>query len=111
MACEHDPRIDHRGLRVGFEDLPHRRLPKFHRLFLGWSVTSFLQFRLHGDLRGAFSVYDFLHLQVIAEFVETVEEKELLHQMGCDQYQGYLYSPAVPLKEDKPVMDAAKSVA
>jgi EAL domain-containing protein (putative c-di-GMP-specific phosphodiesterase class I) len=52
-----------------------------------------------------------LSLQVIAEFVETVEEKELLHQMGCDQYQGYLYSPAVPLVEDRPVGGAAKSAA
>lgn len=40
---------------------------------------------------------DSLSLTVIAEFVETEHERELLHQMGCDVYQGYLYSPAVPL--------------
>ena len=45
---------------------------------------------------------DSLSLMVIAEFVETNEEKELLHQMGCDIYQGYLYSPAVPLEERAP---------
>lgn len=37
----------------------------------------------------------------IAEFVETEEDKELLHQMGCDIYQGYLYSPAKPVEQPK----------
>ena len=35
---------------------------------------------------------------VIAEFVETEEEKEALHKIGCDTYQGYLYSEAKPLE-------------
>jgi EAL domain-containing protein (putative c-di-GMP-specific phosphodiesterase class I) len=36
-----------------------------------------------------------LHLKVVAEGVETAEQLALLKQMGCDQYQGFLYSPAV----------------
>ena len=36
-----------------------------------------------------------LNLTVIAEFVETEWDKETLHELGCDCYQGYLYSPAV----------------
>lgn len=36
-----------------------------------------------------------LNLMVLAEFVETTEQRETLHQIGCDCYQGYLYSPAV----------------
>lgn len=39
-----------------------------------------------------------LSLPVIAEFVETAEQREILHGIGCDCYQGYLYSPAVPLE-------------
>ena len=39
-----------------------------------------------------------LNLAVLAEFVETEEERETLHEMGCDNYQGYLYSPAVFLE-------------
>ena len=39
-----------------------------------------------------------LSMQVIAEFVETEEEKEILHSINCDNYQGYLYSKAVPLE-------------
>ena len=36
-----------------------------------------------------------LNLTVLAEYVETEEEREVLHEIGCDVYQGYLYSPAV----------------
>ena len=36
-----------------------------------------------------------LNLTVLAEFVETEEQREILHNIGCDYYQGYLYSPAV----------------
>ena len=42
-----------------------------------------------------------LHLMVLAEFVETEEEREILHEIGCDCYQGYLYSPAVFLKKEE----------
>lgn len=39
-----------------------------------------------------------LSLPVIAEFVETAEQREILHEIGCDRYQGYLYSPAIPVE-------------
>lgn len=40
-----------------------------------------------------------LSLLVLAEYVETEEEREVLHEIGCDYYQGYLYSPAVFLAD------------
>ena len=36
-----------------------------------------------------------LDFKVLAEFVETQEQKEALEGIGCLLYQGYLYSPAV----------------
>ncbi len=33
----------------------------------------------------------------LAEFVENKEQRDELHRLGCDIYQGYLYSPAVLL--------------
>ncbi len=36
-----------------------------------------------------------LDFRVLAEFVETTEQKEALEQIGCLLYQGYLYSPAI----------------
>jgi diguanylate cyclase (GGDEF)-like protein len=37
-----------------------------------------------------------LRLKVVAEGVETAEQLEELRRLGCDQYQGYYKSPAVP---------------
>ena len=40
-----------------------------------------------------------LNMTVIAEFVDSEEKKKILHEIGCDNYQGYLYSPAVFLND------------
>ncbi|MDO8453995.1 MAG: EAL domain-containing protein, partial [Sulfurimonas sp.] len=38
-------------------------------------------------------------LNVIAEGVETEEQKEMLYSLGCRAYQGYLFSKPIPSKE------------
>lgn len=40
-----------------------------------------------------------LHLKVLAEGVEKSEQLEFLQTHGCDLYQGYLISPALPATE------------
>ncbi|MBV6751332.1 bifunctional diguanylate cyclase/phosphodiesterase [Pseudomonas chlororaphis] len=40
-----------------------------------------------------------LHLEVVAEGVETPEQLALLRDFGCDQAQGYLISKPLPLAE------------
>jgi lactose/cellobiose-specific phosphotransferase system IIC component len=35
-------------------------------------------------------------VEVVAEFVETVEQRDILLTLGCEVFQGYLYSPALP---------------
>ncbi|NWA27282.1 bifunctional diguanylate cyclase/phosphodiesterase [Pseudomonas gingeri] len=40
-----------------------------------------------------------LHLEVVAEGVETPEQLALLREFGCDQVQGYLISKPLPLAE------------
>ncbi|MDH5409124.1 MAG: EAL domain-containing protein, partial [Gammaproteobacteria bacterium] len=37
-----------------------------------------------------------LNLNIIAEGVETSEQLEFLRNLGCDDAQGFLYSPAIP---------------
>jgi diguanylate cyclase (GGDEF)-like protein/PAS domain S-box-containing protein len=37
-----------------------------------------------------------LGIEIVAEGVETVEQLELLHDLGCTTGQGFLWSPAVP---------------
>ncbi|MGV8922600.1 MAG: EAL domain-containing protein [Thermomonas sp.] len=40
-----------------------------------------------------------MKLKVVAEGVETEEQKRLLQLLGCDEMQGFLYSKAVPADE------------
>ena len=40
-----------------------------------------------------------LELKVVAEGVETQEQSEFLHKLGCDQIQGYVFSKPVPSAE------------
>ncbi len=42
---------------------------------------------------------DKLEFQIIAEYVETEEQRERLNELGCEIYQGYLYSKALPFNE------------
>lgn len=58
--------------------------------------------RSRGIVKALVQMADDFHLQILAEFVETKEQKQLLERMGCYLYQGYLYSPAVPLDEFVP---------
>lgn len=55
--------------------------------------------RCSGIVRSLTAMANELHLQVLAEYVETREQQLFLEQIGCCLYQGYLYSPAVSLEE------------
>jgi EAL domain-containing protein (putative c-di-GMP-specific phosphodiesterase class I) len=46
-------------------------------------------------------------LSVVAEGVETEQQRDFLSYAGCDTFQGYLYSPAVEVHEfERQVRDA-----
>ena len=50
-------------------------------------------------VRAIVSLAHNLRLKVVAEGVESTEQLEFLKSLGCDQYQGYHYSPALPPSE------------
>lgn len=47
-----------------------------------------------------------LGLKVIAEGVETEQQRDILQRIGCDYAQGYLYSTAVPHDQFEAFLDA-----
>lgn len=47
---------------------------------------------------GIVNLADSLHLKTVAEGIETEEQRELLKDMGCSEYQGWLYSPPIEQK-------------
>ena len=96
------------GLRVaiddfgtGYSSLSHlKRFPidtlKIDKTF----VADILQDR--GDaaiVSAVVAIARALDLEVIAEGVETEAQRALLQTQGCDAYQGYLFSPALPIAE------------
>ncbi|WP_270296669.1 EAL domain-containing protein [Eggerthella sinensis] len=40
-----------------------------------------------------------LGFTVLAEYVETAEQRDLLERLGCSFFQGYLYARALPFDE------------
>jgi diguanylate cyclase (GGDEF)-like protein len=50
-------------------------------------------------VRAIVSLAHSLRLKVVAEGVESAEQLEFLKTLGCDQYQGYHFSPALPASQ------------
>jgi diguanylate cyclase (GGDEF)-like protein/PAS domain S-box-containing protein len=52
-----------------------------------------------------------LNLKVVAEGVETTAQRDVLRELRCDQYQGFLYAKGLPVPEFERLMqaDAARS--
>ena len=62
-------------------------------------------------VRAIVSLAHNLRLKVVAEGVETNEQLELLRSLGCDQYQGFCFSPAVPAPQFAELLVASRKQA
>jgi diguanylate cyclase len=93
---------------TGYTNMSHlRRLP-IDKLKID---SAFIQrITAHPDdmaiVRAIVSVAHNLQLKVVAEGVETAEQLQVLKNIGCDQYQGFKFSPAVPAAEFAALMRA-----
>lgn len=50
-------------------------------------------------------------MDTTAEGVETEAQREILRRLGCNQMQGYLFSPAIPVSELHLLLSAANAAA
>jgi diguanylate cyclase (GGDEF)-like protein len=51
------------------------------------------------------------HMITIAEGVETSQQHELLRSLGCEEMQGYLFSPAIPACDIRRLLHSGRSQA
>ena len=57
------------------------------------------------------SLANALGAEVVAEGVETIEQRSWLSQNGCDLYQGYLYSKPVPEERFLSMLETQTQIA
>jgi len=69
---------------------------KLDKSFISGMTESGDQARL---VKGVINLAHDLGLEVVAEGVELVDERDLLMAMGCDYGQGYLFAKPLPLSE------------
>jgi EAL domain-containing protein (putative c-di-GMP-specific phosphodiesterase class I) len=58
-------------------------------------------------LKALIDVGHALHLEVVAEGVETAEQRDTLRTLGCGLMQGFLFTPALPAEEATRLLVAA----
>ncbi|MDP9011383.1 MAG: EAL domain-containing protein [Pseudomonadota bacterium] len=61
-------------------------------------------------VRAIISLAHSLRLKVVAEGVESTGQLEFLKSLGCDQYQGFLFSRALPAPEFEALVRSRRSV-
>ena len=86
---------------TGYSSMARLRALPVHKLKVDRSFVS----GIGGDVREAAIVDSIvqiarsLHMTSLAEGIETVSQRDSLRQLGCQQGQGYLFSPPVPAEQ------------
>ena len=103
------------GIRIGIDDFGtgFSSLAFLHRIPLDLLKIdhSFVHKMLNCSetrdiMRTIINLAQNLNLDVVAEGVETAEQRDLLYEMGCSHAQGYLYAQPVPGPEVQGVLSA-----
>ncbi|MDL2217626.1 EAL domain-containing protein [Christensenellaceae bacterium OttesenSCG-928-M15] len=86
---------------MGHTSLQYLQSDQFDIVKLDGSLTKdvLINPRNHNIIASIVQMAKTMNFKVIAEYVETMQQREQLKALGCYLYQGYLYSPAVPLEK------------
>jgi len=83
---------------MGYSSLLHMRRFSIHAIKIDGSLTrDVLTNPTSRDIIHTIAALGHTrHVEVVAEFVETAEQRDALAALGCGVFQGYLYSPPLP---------------
>ncbi len=85
---------------TGYSSLSYLQKFPIDRVKIDQSFVQSLSTDVGRSLTGAIiSMAHDLGIGVVAEGVETREQAEFLRDKSCDEFQGFLFSPAVPVEE------------
>ena len=94
---------------TGYSSLSYLKKIPFDTIKIDKSFIDDLQKPKEGEfVRLIVDIAKNLDLEIVAEGVETKEQFEILQQMGCDIYQGYLCSKPLPATEFEELFESHK---
>ena len=86
---------------MGYSSLLHLRRFRIHSIKIDGSLTrDVLSNKTNAEIiRAITSLGMSCQVEIVAEFIETLAQRDALAEMGCDVFQGYYHSP--PLTESE----------
>jgi EAL domain-containing protein (putative c-di-GMP-specific phosphodiesterase class I) len=109
--------LDERGVRIsiddfgtGYSSLSYLKRFPVHTLKIDQSFVEDVTTNQSNQeiVRAIISMAHSLHIESLAEGVETAEQRDFLAAEGCDSIQGYFYSPPVPARDFEPFLQAGR---
>jgi len=98
---------------TGYSSLQYlQRLP-LNQIKIDQSFVRTLSPDLSGNaiVRTIIAMAKGMNMGIIAEGVETEEQQQLLHYLGCNHYQGYLFSKPVPIEQFDALLKQGRSLS
>jgi diguanylate cyclase (GGDEF)-like protein/PAS domain S-box-containing protein len=98
---------------VGYSSLAYLKKFPIHKLKIDRSFIIGLPDNEsdHAIVSAIINLGHALKLKIIAEGVETTGQRDELLALGCDQYQGFLYSRGLPAQDFEQLMQADRAAA
>jgi len=96
---------------TGYSTLSHLQTLPYRRLKIDQSFTAELEQNRNSSsiILSIIEMAKRLNLEVVAGGVEEKEQEQFLRDNGCDELQGFLFSPAVPFNDLLLLLDEDKS--